>query len=365
MTTPGSAPTTSSVHAGRAARTVAARRAFPPPVYPGPTAELVEFDSERLRDNPLGDPSRRAVAVLRPPSGRTEGAPLLLLLPGYAGSGPAELLRRGPFEESLFQLFDRLQRSGASAEATLIAPDPTTVLGGNQYVNSSAVGRWDDHLVQELVPWARERFRSGRVGVLGQSSGGFGALHLALEHPGRFDAVGSSAGDLGFEYAYLPDLARAAREFQRHGGPERFLEKVLADPSVVKGPTDASGAALMTLGLAASYSPIDTEPGAFELPFDWETAELRPDVWARWKRLDPVARVATDEGAAALRRARTVVVTGSTDDEWALDQGARWFAAVARRRGVPIVHEEFAGGHFVRGPRFESLFRHLVGALRD
>jgi hypothetical protein len=337
-------------------------RSFAPRL--GPRAELVDHESSVLKDNPLGDPARRQVAVLRPPSGRTEGSPLLVLLPGYAGTGPGEMLRRTLFDENLFQLFDRLQRSGACAEATLLSPDSMNALGGNQFVNSSALGRYDDYVVQELVPWARERYRTEGVGVLGQSSGGFGALHLALEHPGLFGAVGSSAGDLGFEYAYLPDLAKACREYAKHGGPERFLERLFEEPTTLQGPMHPSGAALIVAGFSASYSPLEDDPGAFELPFDWRTGELLPDVWARWKRFDPVARVATPEGLAALRRARLVEVTGSSEDEWMLDVGARWFAAVARRQGLEVVHEEFPGGHFARGPRFSALFPRLVSVLR-
>jgi len=330
----------------------------------GGRAEVVEHESVVLKDNPLGDPYRRGVAVLRPPSGRTEGTPLLVLLPGYMGAGPNELARRGPFEENLFQLFDRLQRSGACGEATLLSPDCITALGGNQYVNSSAMGRYDDYIVQELLPWAQERYRTRGVGVLGQSSGGFGALHLAFEHPGTFGAIGSSAGDMGFEYTYLPDLGKACREYQRHGGPEQFLAKLRDDPSILKGPTHPTGSALLMAGMAASYSPVERDPGAFELPCNWETSELVPEVWARWKAFDPVVRVAQEGGASALREAKVLVVTGSTEDEWLLDQGARWFAAVAKRHGLEVVHEEFAGGHFVRGPRFSAIFPRLVEALR-
>jgi len=338
-------------------------RPFPPGF--GARAEVVLHESDVLRDNPLGDPPERAVAVLRPPSGTTEGSPLLLLLPGYMGAGMNELARRGPFEENIFQLFDRLQRTGASPEATLVSPDCTTILGGNQYVNSTGMGRYDDYLVRELLPWARERYRTRGVGVLGQSSGGFGALHLAFEHPGLFGAVGSSAGDMGFEYAYLADLPRACREYQRHGGPERFLADLLRDPSVLKGPTHPSGAALLTAGCAASYSPVPDEPGAFELPCDWETSELLPEVWARWKAFDPVQRVARPEGQAALRRVRSITITGSTEDEWFLDQGARWFVAVARRAGLDVGHAEPPGGHFARGPRFAELFPRMVSSLAD
>jgi pimeloyl-ACP methyl ester carboxylesterase len=337
-------------------------RVFPAPL--GSRAEVIEHDSTVLAGNPLGDPTRRRVAVLRPPSGRTDGTPLLVLLPGFTGAGAAEIARTSPFEQNLFQLFDHLQRSGECGEATLVSPDCTTALGGSQYVNTSAMGRYEDYVVDEIVPWAEERYRTRGIGVLGQSSGGFGALHLAFERPGRFGAVGSSAGDLGFEHCYIPDFAKACRVYQSHGGPEAFLSKLLDEPGTLKGgPTHPTGSALITAAEAANYSPLDHEPGAFELPFEWETAEFLPAVWRRWKQFDPVARVATPEGAAALRELRHLEVTGSTDDEWGLDQGARWFAAEARRQGLPVVHREFAGGHFDRGPRFVSLFTGLVAAL--
>ena len=338
-----------------------AERSFPRPL--GDHAEILELDSAILADNPLHDPARRRVAVLRPPSGETEGRPLLLLLAGYMGSGPGEMLRGGPFEENLFQLFDRLVRSGACGTATLISPDCTTALGGNQYVNSSAMGRYDDYLLDELLPWARERYHPSTVGVLGQSSGGFGALHLSLEHPGVFAAAASSAGDMGFEWTYLPELPRAAREYRMHGGPEAFLAKLFGDPSVLRGPMSPSGAALITAGMGASYSPVESDPGAFELPVDWETGALVPEVWSRWTAFDPVGRVATPEGTAALRSLKHLHVTGSTGDEWYLDLGARWFASVARRHGVPVVHDEFEGGHFTRVPRFTSMFTKMVAAL--
>ncbi len=329
----------------------------------GGRAELVEHESDVLRDNPLGDSYRRSVAVLRPPSGTTEGKPLLVLLPGFTGTGRAELVRRALYDENLFQLFDRMMRTRACGEAVLLAPDCSTMLGGSQYVNSSATGRYEDYVMDELLPWAHERFRTASVGILGQSSGGFGALHLALEHPGAFGAVGSSAGDLGFEYCFFADFPRACRAYRQAGGPEPFLARLFRDPSTLGGPHDPSGAALMVAAMGSCYSPSSESPGAFELPVEWETGALRPEIWRRWKSFDPVVRVATSAGARALRRLTTVEIAASSRDEWGLDLGARWFATEARGRGVPVVHTELEGGHFDRGPRFRILYAHLVRAL--
>lgn len=330
----------------------------------GSSAKVYTLESRVLKGNPLGDPTTREVGVYTPPSGRTEGRPLLILLQGFTGAGWMLFDRRPPpFQEGLVLLLDRLIRSGECGEAVLVAPDALTCLGGSQYVNSSATGRYADHILDEVVPWAHETFGTGPVGVLGQSSGGFGALHLALERPGTFEAVGSSAGDMAFDLMFPHDFALAVRHFNRVGGPTKFLESFLADPSVVKGPYDPSGAALLVLAMAACYSPTAGDAGAFELPFDPITGERVPEVWQRWLAFDPVVRVAEAKGAAALRSLKLLHVTAGTSDEWALDVAARVFVAAARRAQVPVLHEEIEGGHFQKNERFRRLFVRMVAAL--
>ena len=334
---------------------------FPPPLKG--TTGRASIESAVLKGNPWGDPYVRELAYYLPPSGRTEGLPLLVHLPGFTGAGWMEFLPRGPFQESLIQLLDRQIRLGECPEAVLIAPDCLTSLGGSQYVNSVATGGYADYVAKELVPWAQEKFRTSATGVLGQSSGGFGALHLGAEFPQVFQAVGSSAGDAAFEYCYLPDLPRAFREFRKVGGPVPWMERLFSDPSVLKGHTDASGSALNVLAMAACYSPILEEPGTFELPIDLDSGELLPRVWARWLAFDPVRRLSETRVQAAYRGLRSLHVTGSDADEWYLDVGARMFAAEARRQQIPVFHDEFTGSHFNRNPRFSALYPRMVRAL--
>jgi S-formylglutathione hydrolase FrmB len=322
-------------------------------------------ESAVLRGNPWGDDHIRTVGYYLPPSGRTEGLPLLVHLAGVNGAGWMEFQRRGYLQESLVQLLDRQIRSGDCPEAVLIAPDCLTTLGGSQYVNSTATGRYADYVATELVPWAREKFHTGATGVLGQSSGGFGALHLGIEFPNVFQAVGSSAGDAAFEYSYLPDFPRAFREFRKAGGPEPWMERLFTDPATLKGSLDPSGSALNTLAMASCYSPTPDSPGRFELPFDTESGTLRPEVWSRWLAFDPVLRLTDPRARSALNGMRSVHVTGSDADEWFLDVGARMFAAEAARVGVKVDHEEFAGSHFSRNPRFAALFPRMVRALAE
>ncbi|MGA7923468.1 MAG: alpha/beta hydrolase-fold protein [Thermoplasmata archaeon] len=323
----------------------------------------MDLESRVLAGNPLGDPATRQLAVYRPPSGVTEGKPLLLHLPGFTGAGWLEAQRERMYSESLFRVFDRLVTSGRCGEAVLIAPDCATLLGGSQYVNSSATGRYEDYVMDEVLPWAKETLHTGPTGILGQSSGGFGALHLAMNHPDQFQAVGSSAGDMAFDLCFLLEIPRAVRRIREAGGPEELLGRLIEEPGLLRSPTDPTVSALILLAMGACYSPRSGEGAAFDLPFDVDTGEIVLEIWERWLRFDPVTRLKEESTQAALRRLRSVHVTASRADEWYLDLAARRFARVASMHGVPVIHEEFEGGHFDRSPRFEALFRRMVEAL--
>ncbi len=327
----------------------------------GATVERME--SRLLAGNPLGDPAERGIAVYRPPSGTTEGLPLLILLGGFASGGVHQAARPQFLAETELGLFDRLVRTGAMPEAVLIVPDCLTSLGGSQYVNSAATGRYADFVLQEVIPWAREELGTGPMGILGQSSGGFGALHLAIESPGTFAAVGTSAGDMAFELTVRPDIAPAVRTYRRFGGPEAFLRKLAEEPWMVRAPNDPTGAALLLLALGACYSPRSGSGAEFDLPFDLDTGELIPSVWQRWLDFDPVLRVERPDVRSALGRVGLVYLTASSEDEWFLDLAARRLAGRMARHGLSVRYDEFPGSHFDKRLRFQALFPALVGAL--
>jgi len=114
--------------------------------------------------------------------------------------------------------------------------------------------------------------------------------------------------------------------------------------------------------MAACYSPVG-RGGDFELPFDLETAELYPEVWQRWIRFDPVARLLDPADRAALGRLRSLHLTASRGDEWHLDAAARRFVRKAGELSLPVVHDEFEGGHFAQAPRFEAILRRFGRVL--
>jgi enterochelin esterase family protein len=326
---------------------------------------ILDIDSRVLRGNALGDPCARKVPVYLPEAHDAEPArrfPTIYVLIGFTGTGRM-LLNVPPFDEPLApDRLDRLIASGVMPPTIAVFPDCWTRFGGSQYLDSPATGPYMSHVVLELVPEIDFRFRTiakrESRAVVGKSSGGFGALAMAMEHPAVFSACGSHSGDCLFEHSYLKDVPSAVRELRKRGGLEKFLRDF---PSLeVK---DKDELLIVNLvAMAQAYSPASRPaPLNFELPFDLETGELRPDVFARWKEWDPLERARTR--VDALRSLRALYLDAGDRDEFWLDLGARALARRLRELGVPHVHEEFAGGHFNIQKRYDRSLPYLVGAL--
>ena len=319
------------------------------------------LDSQVLRGNALGDPATREVIVVAPPAAASEDRPLpvLYLLAGYAGLG-ASFLNRACFEEAIDQRLARLF-AGGCPHALVVLPDCSTKYGGSQYVDSTALGRYAEHLVREVVPAIDARYptraRADGRAVLGKSSGGFGALHLAIEHPGTFGAVACHSGDLGFELCYPPDFPIAASELSSAGGVAKFLDRFFSRPKR----SDREFTTISTLAMAAAYSPDPRAEHGFELPFDLATCDLRPDVFARWLAFDPVRRVAAR--AAALRALRLLFVDCGVRDEHQLHFGARRFVRECRSHRIAVEHEEFEDGHRGTAYRYDVSIPKVIAAL--
>jgi S-formylglutathione hydrolase FrmB len=324
--------------------------------------ELVRFESAVLRGNAAGDPAVRRVPVYLPPSYDASPArryPVLFVLTGFTGRGRM-LLNDNAWSPALDDRLDALIAAGMP-ETIVVMPDCFTRVGGSQYMDSAATGRYETHVVEELVPWADRTWRTQAArehrGVVGKSSGGYGALHLAMEHPDVFGAVGCHSGDMLFEYCYQPDFPKACTVLQRAGGVRRFLEAFEAKPQ--KGKDDFL--ALNIVGMAACYSPeADAELG-IGLPFDLGTGLPREDAWRRWLSHDPLRRLPAR--ADALRAMSLLWIDCGDQDEFHLHHGARAFARELQRLGIAHHHEEFADGHMNVSYRYDRSLPALARAL--
>lgn len=307
-----------------------------------------------LLDNPLGDPAERRVYVYLPPGHDEEtcqGLPLILLLPGFIGRG------RGMLGDNLYSpaIDDRMTAliEAGCPPAVLALPDCSTALGGSQYINSPAVGDYRDYLVQDLIPLLRERLGTGKVGVAGKSSGGYGALRLGMEAPDAIDAVACHSGDCYFEYGYLPDVPKAAAAIQRAGSVEAFLEAFHAKEKK----SSEQIITLSVIAMAACYA----DTADYQLPFDVDTGAYRGDVFERWLAHDPYRMVR--DHVAQLSSLDALFIDVGSRDEFHLQLGARLLDRRLSELGVEHRFEEFDDGHFSTSYRYGTSIPILARAL--
>ena len=144
--------------------------------------------------------------------------PCLLAVVGFTGTG-GMLFNVDPLGEDLKRRLDRLITSGKCPPVIVAAPDCFTRLGGNQYINSSATGRYEDYLLQEIVPFISSTYGTSHWGVFGKSSGGYGSIILGMRHPDVFKALADHSGDANFELCYIPDVPRRSISSARRAAP--------------------------------------------------------------------------------------------------------------------------------------------------
>jgi S-formylglutathione hydrolase FrmB len=326
--------------------------------------ELV-IESQLLRGNPLGDPHQRPLWVYVPPGYDADPErryPSLYAIQGLTGQ--LDMWRnRSPFRRNFPELADKLFAAGEAPPCVIAWVDCWTSIGGSQFLDSPATGRYHSYLCDEVVPFVDARYRTldaaEHRGIMGKSSGGYGAMITPMLRPDLFGGLATHAGDALFEHCYLPEFRDAVRALRDEydGSFERFWEEFGSRPALSK-PSDMT--LLNVWCMAACYS---AEPdGTVLLPFDLETGELNEDVWKRWLALDPV-RMAP-RNAQALQGMRAIYIDAGKRDQFFLDLGAQAFRRALARIGVSdVFFELFDGTHSSIEYRYPLAVKYLAERL--
>jgi len=335
--------------------------------------------SPALRGNALNDPDRRPIMVYLPERYRKfphERFPVIYLLHGAMTDLGAWLQRDGN-PKSLLETMDSV--IGEHGDAILVMIDAWTSIGGSQYLNSDAIGRYQDYVVDDVVDWVDATFRtirsaSGRA-IFGHSSGGFGAWMACTRRPGRFGVLGMLAADCLFEGVYLKTLGPAVRRLRdvykgdmqyfwsTHGSAESGGEH----GTRIYQPQDGHGhrwdpedAAIYDQHmLAGAFAGTDKVPRYL---FEPVTGRIDEEVWATWAALDP-ARTA-DAFTQELAQLKHISVGAAMQDEFFADNGAAALSAVLTREGVQHVHLTGDGTHEpgeLFRAQFEVVLRSTLG----
>lgn len=280
-----------------------------------PHFEAISISSRTLEDNPLGDPALRQVAVFTPKLPRfTSKLLTVYYLPGYGGSSEDFFNRNGDHFAAAFQ---KLADKGLPLRMVVV--DCRNRWGGSQYLNSPAQGNYADYILEEVIPQLEKRFGTpatprDRI-IAGHSSGGFGALRLAMMAPERFGSVVALSPDTDFEVTHKP----LVEEYIVRSVTQKQLESYTAPQDRMIRP--GHNLIQIILGLSAAYAPKGpNEPGRFHWLYD-ENGRWQNDVWQNWLEEDPV--VIARRNPHLFMPYHKIYLDGAEHDEFGAQKGAR------------------------------------------
>ncbi len=359
------------------------------PKGPAGTLIVLEHASRILKDNPLGDPHVRKLAVWLPPQYDGAGGrrfPVFYDLVGFTGSGLSHTNWK-PFGDNVPERAARLIHENKMGPAIIVFPDCFTAFGGNQYVNSSAIGNYADYLTREIVPFIDREFRTlasrDHRGCFGKSSGGYGAIIHGMKYANTWGAIADHSGDSYFDFVYWHDWPNTLNELAKYrpkplrpgrydvmrmqkradrglddGRVRRFLDAMWRKPKMSMG----EGHAIMNLCMAATYDPDPRAPNGFRLPFNLETGEVIPDRWKRWQANDPVNLVR--KYRRNLASLRGIYIDCGWRDQYHIHYGTRLLSKRLAQARIKHTYEEFDDTHSDIDYRMDVSLPFLYRALR-
>ena len=333
---------------------------------PGGRIVRLEHSSKILKGNPLGDPHTRTIDVWLPPdydcaSEQTSRYPVIYDLVGYTGTGQSHTQWKG-FEETVPERLSRLHHEEAMGSCIVVFPDCFTALGGNQYINSSAIGDYADYLISEIVPFIDENLRTLATpehrACFGKSSGGYGALIHGMKYAQHWGAIASHSGDAHFDFIYRSDWPNTLTQLARFK-PKDITEqhRELASEGIDDGrvkafldyiwkrarPNGAEIHCLMNLCMAATYDPDPYVANGFRIPFTPNTGEIIPQRWQQWLNHDPIYLV--EEYAEQLGSLRGIFIDCGWRDQYHIHYGSRIIHSKLNELSIDHTYEEFDGTH--------------------
>jgi S-formylglutathione hydrolase FrmB len=183
------------------------------------------------------------------------------------------------------------------------------------YVNSAAVGDWEDYVAKELPAYIDAHYRTiakpeGR-GLAGHSMGGYGAIRIGMKHPGIFSSL----------YLLSPCCMSVG------GVRPNPNAEAIRDPAEVE---KADFFTKATLASAAAWSPNPKNPPLFfDLPY--KNGEVIPEIVAKWQANAPLSMI--DQYITNLRQYNAIASTVE-----ALDR-------ILNAYGIKHIYETYDGDH--------------------
>lgn len=297
----------------------------------------IDFNAPSLQSNLTKETGSKSVYVYLPPdyqTNRQHQYPVVYLLHGYTSDNKTWFNFGG---DSLVQRshLDSMIKNKIIKPFILVMPDGHNVFGGGFYTNSVVTGNWEDYIVEDLVNYIDQHFRTipsreGR-GIAGHSMGGYDALKIAMKHADRFSAVYASS-------ACCLALTERDNDYSEKDIKAALEAKTMAEFNQLQFFSKA------IIASAVAWSPNPAKPPFYaDLPFG--ASETDPViVSARNKMAANVPLWMVDQHVSALKTLKGISFDVGTQ-EASIRRYNILFSEALRNNGIQHEFQFFEGGH--------------------
>jgi S-formylglutathione hydrolase FrmB len=322
---------------------------------------VASIEAPSLEGNLLHEPQEQYVQIYLPPSYEVSNLnyPVIYYLPGYGSVTQGD---NAYF--SAAELASQMS-AGEIKEMIVVVPNGANVLDGSFYVNSPVTGNWEDFILQDVIGYIDNNYRTlgekqGR-GIAGFSMGGFSAIDLAMRHPETFTAAYGMSPALfdrkGMEHSLM---------FDSEGKQLTHLRQLkelanLPPEKAVREMIHFDGPLGFTVAYGAAFAP-NPEMGApyFDYPVEEQNgaAARIPEVWERWENGFGGWNWKVEHYVDNLASLSGIMLDYGTEDLLWIREGSEYLSDQLAEAG--IAHEVFVfqGEH---GARFgERIYRKML-----
>jgi enterochelin esterase-like enzyme len=291
--------------------------------------EKGEITSQALANNLIGDPATREYGVYLPAGYATSEKryPVVYALHGYPGHIWSMSVMLPELEEMI--------ASDQVEEMIIVFVDGSNRFGGSWYLSSPTIGDYENYIVRELVDHIDANYRTlpnrDSRGITGCSTGGDGAIHLALRYPNIFGVAAPISG--AYDYGLDPAWEKAKSfNWQSRNDLDEFDRL-------------AFEAQYLIAAAAAAASNPDKPPFYLDMPFEEIDGEVQivQDVWDKVSAVSPVQDV--HQYLDQPERLRGLMIYHGEKDSLVSVELARDFDNLLTELGVEHEYVEVPKGH--------------------
>lgn len=231
-------------------------------------------------------------------------------------------------------------------------PESQTRWGLHALVDSDVNGPWGKALVNELVPYLSQNYPVSPEGkhhfVMGQSSGGYGALWLQLNYPDAFNgcwAVSPDPVDFS-DFTGVKLYAPGVNMYTDENGKERGLFLQDGKPTTtIRNMVNAdefTGDGGQFQSFEAEFGKAGSDGRPLQL-FSRKTGQINQQVLTDWKRYDMGLYLQRTWPLLGRGLAGKVHVYAGGEDNFYLNRSVNAFAAKAAEVKADIIAETIPG----------------------